>query len=225
MNLFTLRKTKKTKTILVFIFKEFSSLNIKNWNGGFQRTILHTKNSFRKVKHILVKIVSGLVVYFRLQKHSPVSIIFNMEILIQTNEALVLRHSLMVWIHYEHLLIFCSALRKRQLSRHMTKPTKCVCAQRRLRWTWASAQSDQSLRCPHEKSFRSYPLSAQRRLRSDWAGSQADLSLRWAHTHFVGFVMWRLNLTNLKYQFFKNTKLTAPITEMSWIMLTKTDEY
>ena len=27
---------------------------------------------------------------------------------------------------------------------------------------------------------------------SDWADAQADLSLRWAHTHFVGFVMWRL---------------------------------
>ena len=30
---------------------------------------------------------------------------------------------------------------------------------------WASAQSDQSLRCPHEESLvLSYPLSAQRRL-------------------------------------------------------------
>ena len=32
----------------------------------------------------------------------------------------------------------------------MTKPTKWLCAQRRLRSVWASAQSDQSLRCPHE---------------------------------------------------------------------------
>ena len=38
----------------------------------------------------------------------------------------------------------------------------------------------------------SYPLSAQRSLWSDWADAQADLSLRWAHSHFVGFVMWRL---------------------------------
>ena len=34
-----------------------------------------------------------------------------------------------------------------QLSRDMTKPTKLVCAQRRLRSAWASAQSDRSLRC------------------------------------------------------------------------------
>ena len=35
----------------------------------------------------------------------------------------------------------------------MTKPTKLLCAQRRLRSAWASAQSDQSLRCPHEESL------------------------------------------------------------------------
>ena len=29
----------------------------------------------------------------------------------------------------------------------VTKPTKWLCAQRRLRSAWASAQSDQSLRC------------------------------------------------------------------------------
>ena len=34
-----------------------------------------------------------------------------------------------------------------KMSRHMTKPTKGVCAQRRLRSAWVSAQSDQSLRC------------------------------------------------------------------------------
>ena len=49
-----------------------------------------------------------------------------------------------------------------------------MCTQRRLRSAWAS-------------------LSAQRRLWSDWADAQADLSLRWAHSHFVGFVMRRLN--------------------------------
>ena len=38
----------------------------------------------------------------------------------------------------------------------------------------------------------SYPFSAQRRLSSDWADAQADRSLRCAHTHFVDFVMSRL---------------------------------
>ena len=33
------------------------------------------------------------------------------------------------------------------MSHDMTKPTKLLCAQRRLRSAWASAQSDQSLRC------------------------------------------------------------------------------
>ena len=38
------------------------------------------------------------------------------------------------------------------LSHIVTKPTNCMCAQRRLRSAWAPAQSDQSLRCPHEES-------------------------------------------------------------------------
>ena len=33
------------------------------------------------------------------------------------------------------------------MSRDMTKPTKLVCTQRRLRSAWASAQSDQSSLC------------------------------------------------------------------------------
>ena len=39
------------------------------------------------------------------------------------------------------------------MSCDMTKPTKWLCAQRRLRSAWASAQSDQSLRCPHEEAL------------------------------------------------------------------------
>ena len=39
------------------------------------------------------------------------------------------------------------------LSHDMTKPTKWVCAQRGLRSAWVSAQSDQSLRCPHEETL------------------------------------------------------------------------
>ena len=39
------------------------------------------------------------------------------------------------------------------VSRDMTKPTKWLCAQRRLRSAWASAQSDQSLRCPYEEAL------------------------------------------------------------------------
>ena len=48
------------------------------------------------------------------------------------------------------------------VSRDMTKPTKWMCAQRRLRSAWASAQSDQSL------------LSAWRKLGS--------LATHWAHS-------------------------------------------
>ena len=47
------------------------------------------------------------------------------------------------------------------MSRDMTKPTKWVCAQQRLGSAWASAQSDQSLRCLHEESLG--PLLAIKR--------------------------------------------------------------
>ena len=56
--------------------------------------------------------------------------------------------------------------------RFMTKPTKWLCAQWRLKSAWEYAQSDQSLlgRCP------------------GWSES----SLGTQSSHFVGFVMWRL---------------------------------
>ena len=66
----------------------------------------------------------------------------------------------------------------------MTKPTKWMCAQWRLRSAWASGMK--------KAWVLSYPLSTQRRLWSDWADAQADLSLRWAHTHFAGFIKGRL---------------------------------
>ena len=83
----------------------------------------------------------------------------------------------------------------KHLSRLMTKPTKWLCAQRRLR----SARHPPNLIrvfAVHVKKawVLSYPLSAQRRLWSNWADAQADLSLRRAHSHFVGFVMRQLIL-------------------------------
>ena len=80
------------------------------------------------------------------------------------------------------------------MSRDMTKPTKWLCAQRRLiRPVWSV------FAVRMKKAWvLSYPLSAQRRLWSDWADAQADLSLRWAHSHFVRFVMRRLiSISNL----------------------------
>ena len=41
----------------------------------------------------------------------------------------------------------------KHVSHDMIKPTRWVCAQRWLRSAWASTQSDQCLRCPHEESL------------------------------------------------------------------------
>ena len=79
----------------------------------------------------------------------------------------------------------------------MTKPTKWLCAQRRLRSVWASAQSDQTLRCALNGLLRGPKLSSsgQRRLWSYWGDAQADLSIHWAHSHFFAFIMSRLMYT------------------------------
>ena len=56
------------------------------------------------------------------------------------------------WVHTVYFTLEYEA---NHMSRDMTKPTKWLCAQRRLRSAWTSAQSDQSLRCPHEESLGS----------------------------------------------------------------------
>ena len=65
---------------------------------------------------------------------------------------------------------------ERQMSCNMTKPTKWLCTKRRLRSTWASTQSDQSLRmCSMGSWGPNVSSCGQRWLWSDWADAQADL--------------------------------------------------
>ena len=72
-------------------------------------------------------------------------------------------------------------------------------------WT-ATWQNQQSVCAPSKDSDQSgHPLPIEHTAKTlirlgacpdwsaDWAHAQTDLSLRWAHTHFVGFVMSRLN--------------------------------
>ena len=85
-----------------------------------------------------------------------------------------------------------------QISRIVTNQQNAMCAQRRLRSAWASAQyDDQPVHPPSlirafavrlkKARILSYPLSAQRRLWSDREDAQADLSLRLAHMQFRWF--------------------------------------
>ena len=72
----------------------------------------------------------------------------------------------------------------------MTKQTKWLCAQRRLRSAWASAQSDQSLRC----ALSGYPRTQaffMRTAKTDQTGRKPRLIWVFARRtcHFVGFVM------------------------------------
>ena len=63
-----------------------------------------------------------------------------------------------------------------------------LCAQQRLRSAWASAQSDQSLRCPPEGSFGpQLPIEHTAKTLIRGSHAQADLNLRWAHRSFCWF--------------------------------------
>ena len=63
-----------------------------------------------------------------------------------------------------------------------------LCAQLRLRSAWASAQFDQSLRCPHEETLDpQLPIEHKVKTLIRRADAQADLSLRWAHMSFCWF--------------------------------------
>ena len=66
-----------------------------------------------------------------------------------------------------------------------------LCAQRRLWSAWKSAQSDQSLHCPHEGTLSTHWAHSED---SDQTGRMPRLIWVFAGRtcHFVSFVMWRL---------------------------------
>ena len=77
----------------------------------------------------------------------------------------------------------------------MTKPTKWHVRQAKTQLSFASAHSDQSLRCPHEETLGpQLPIERTAKTLIKLADTQADLSLRWAHRSFCWFVMRRLRL-------------------------------
>ena len=87
-----------------------------------------------------------------------------------------------------------SVLQKRAfMSRDMTKPTKWVCAQWRIRSAWGirPVWSESSLSAWRKLGSLAthWPHSED----SDETGRMPHPRLRWAHSHFVGFVMLRLS--------------------------------
>ena len=59
---------------------------------------------------------------------------------------------------------------------------------RRLRSAWVSAQSDQSLRCPHVETLCHWlPIKRRAKTLIKLGDAQAELSVRWVHTSFCWF--------------------------------------
>ena len=82
------------------------------------------------------------------------------------------------------------------MSHLMTKPTKWVCAQRRLRSAWASTQSDQSSLCTQWVAKDLRFLHADSEDWSDWAdaGWFCHVSTFFFHIHGV---IWLYSLSSL----------------------------
>jgi hypothetical protein len=80
------------------------------------------------------------------------------------------------------------------MSHAMTKLTKCVCDQHGTRPACASAQSDQDPCCSLSFSLLVIGLVIEQHGSwSDCADAQVGLDPCWSQTHYVGFVMARLN--------------------------------
>ena len=99
--------------------------------------------------------------------------------------------ALTVILHYFRYSM--SQYDSKHMSHVMTKPTKWLCAKRRLRSAWASAQSDQSLLSTWRNlgSLATHSLHSQN---SDQTGRIPRLIWVFAGRtcHFIGFDMWRL---------------------------------
>ena len=85
-------------------------------------------------------------------------------------------------ISWDDSFILSSITREIDMSRLMSKPTKWLCTQQRLRLVWASTQSDQSSRCTQWVAKEPNFLHADSK-----DSDQTDLSLRWAHKTFCWF--------------------------------------
>ena len=100
---------------------------------------------------------------------------------------------LIFWWKWFSIYIWIKLFLQGYLSRLMTKWTKWLCAQRRLRSAWASAQSGQSLRCALSGWLRTQAFFV-RMAKTDQTGWMPRLI--WVFTghtcHFVGFVVRRL---------------------------------
>ena len=78
----------------------------------------------------------------------------------------------------------------------MTKPSKWMCAQRRLRSAWASAQSDQSLRCALNGLLRTQAFFMQT-AKTDQTGRMPRLI--WVFAVWIYRFNIRPNLVTLQY--------------------------
>ena len=116
----------------------------------------------------------------------------------------------MLTVWFLILYTFLCMTQEVKLSRLMTKPTKWhVCPAKRFRSAWASAQSDQSLRCLHEETLGPW-LPIERTAKTDQTGQMPRLIWVFAGCtcYFVVFITRRLNWAHY-YQGYRHQDRTS----------------
>ena len=132
------------------------------------------------------------------------------------------RHWLICACTFSWLHRYWLTEKKSQMSHLMTKLTKWLCAQWRLRSAWASAQSDQSLRCLHEESldpWLSIECTEKTLIRLGWYPGWSESSLGaksfcWfcheeAQISNVVFALHLFQLLKAEYQSWKDSEDAA----------------
>ena len=129
--------------------------------------------------------------------------LFNFYILLSTKDLQVYGPVLIVWLSWNNTHLystFGSEWRLYNWATSWQNQQTDLCAQRRLRSAWASAQSDQSSLCAQWVAKDPNFLYAERK-DSDQNGRMPRLIWVFAGRtcHFVGFVMRRLNYVVLNF--------------------------
>ena len=123
------------------------------------------------------------------------------------------------WFLLKRMSVFISAL---YMSRLVTKPTKWVCAQQRLRSAWASAQSDQSSLCTQWVDKDSSFLHADSK-DTDQTGQMPRLIWVFAGRTTTLLVLSRGGSYHIVGQFYHNYKMKPSLDADLW-MWSKTED-
>ena len=138
--------TWKSVVFLFLVWKKITGMGLEYPRCKHSRV----QNNWNGLYWWIAHIQCGLSIYRKTDLPCDFWELFLLYFLLYQRPCIIPRLTGNVW----HAL----AAMRSSLSHDMTKPTKWVCAQRRLRSDWADAQADQSLRCAFNGELRTQAL-------------------------------------------------------------------